>query len=115
MTTPGNGFYKYHCRYFTTDDCPSWVFVNNATCPICLARGREDELPPAAAWTASRDVMAPHVNDGILQYAHMDIAVSEQGEESLIMRSETLRRPPPPAIPVTTMMPGGKTLLATTH
>ncbi|KAK8142010.1 hypothetical protein G3M48_009487 [Beauveria asiatica] len=114
MTTPGGGFYKYHCRYFTTDDCPYWVFINNSTCARCLARGREDELPPAAAWTASRDVMAPHVNDGILQYAHMDIAVSEQGEESLVMRSETLR-PPPPAIPVTTMMPGGKTLLATTH
>ncbi|PMB71729.1 hypothetical protein BM221_001825 [Beauveria bassiana] len=102
MTSPGSGFYKYHCRYFNVHNCPEW------------AKGRENELSPAAAWAASRDFMAPHINDGILQYAHMDIAVSEQGEESFIMRSETLH-PPPPAIPVTTMMPGGKTLLATTH
>ncbi|KAM3533459.1 hypothetical protein MY4038_003245 [Beauveria bassiana] len=114
MTSPGSGFYKYHCRYFNVHNCPEWVWVNNATCPTCLAKGRENELSPAAAWAASRDFMAPHINDGILQYAHMDIAVSEHGEESFIMRSETLH-PPPPAIPVTTMMPGGKTLLATTH
>ncbi|KAM3504837.1 hypothetical protein MY10362_003310 [Beauveria mimosiformis] len=123
MTETGSGFFKYHCKYFTLQNCPEWVFINNSACAKCLttltvfaslkARGREDEPSPAAAWAASRDVMAPHVNDGILQYAHMDIAVSEHGEESLIMRSKALR--PPPAIPVTTMMPGGGTLLATTH
>ncbi|XWX01830.1 hypothetical protein V2A60_009859 [Cordyceps javanica] len=57
--------------------------------------------------------MAPHVNNGVLQYARMEIVVSDQGEESLIFRAKALR--PPPAMPVTTMMPRGSSLMASAH
>lgn len=77
------------------------------------AIGRDDEPYPASSWAVSRDIMAPHVTNGILHYAHMEVAVSDQGEESLIIRSKTLR--PPPAMPVTTMMPRGNSIMASAH
>ncbi|KAM3510729.1 hypothetical protein MY11210_005602 [Beauveria gryllotalpidicola] len=115
MTEP-SGYFQYHCKYFNSPrNCPKWVWINNAACQVCIADGFDDEPLPAATRTASRDFLAPHVNNGILQYAHMEVAVSEQGEEGLVMRSKTLRSPPPPAIPVTTMMPrGGGALVAST-
>lgn len=57
--------------------------------------------------------MAPYVKNGVLQYAHMEVTVSEQGEESLIIRSKAVR--PPPAMPVTTMMPRGGSIMASAH
>ncbi|OAR05846.1 hypothetical protein LLEC1_07537 [Akanthomyces lecanii] len=139
MSSPGGGFYKYRCKYFLSHDCKNWVWVNDTPCSTCLvsgllffscpffsivliaassrkANGRDDEKYPTAAWAAwaaSRDIMAPFVSNGILQYAHMEVAVSEQGEESLIVRSKALR--PPPAVPVTTMMPRGGSIMASAH
>lgn len=83
---------------------------------LSKANGRDDETYPTAAWAAwaaSRDIMAPYVKNGVLQYAHMEVAVSEQGEESLIVRSKVLR--PPPALPVTTVMPRGSSIMASAH
>ncbi|OAA63073.1 hypothetical protein ISF_04949 [Cordyceps fumosorosea ARSEF 2679] len=114
MSSPGGGFYKYRCKYFFTFECKNWVWVNDTPCSTCLAMGRDDEPYPASTLAAPRDIMAPHVNNGVLQYAHMEVAVSDQGEESLIFfRSKALR--PPPAMPVTTMMPRAGTLMASAH
>ncbi|KAK3371633.1 hypothetical protein B0T24DRAFT_629862 [Lasiosphaeria ovina] len=35
------GFYKYRCKYFITQNCQNWVWVNYATCACSLADGRE--------------------------------------------------------------------------
>ncbi|KAJ4155171.1 hypothetical protein LMH87_000428 [Akanthomyces muscarius] len=113
MSSPGGGFYKYRCKYFLSHDCKNWVWVNDTPCSTCLANGRDEETYPTAAWAASRDIMAPYVKNGVLQYAHMEVTVSEQGEESLIIRSKAVR--PPPAMPVTTMMPRGGSIMASAH
>ncbi|KAJ3482187.1 hypothetical protein NLG97_g7637 [Lecanicillium saksenae] len=110
MSSPGGGFYKYRCKYFLSHDCKNWVWVSDTPCSTCMAIGRDEESLPAAAWSVSRDILAPHVNNGILQYAYMKVTVSEQGEEGLIMRSKFQRAPP--AIPVTTMMPRGGSILS---
>ncbi|PHH87903.1 hypothetical protein CDD83_8256 [Cordyceps sp. RAO-2017] len=66
----GNGFYKYRCKYFISHECGNWVWVANAPCAECMARGRDSEGaggPPLPA-VSSNDVAAPCFRDGVLQY-----------------------------------------------
>ncbi|KAK3371242.1 hypothetical protein B0T24DRAFT_628211, partial [Lasiosphaeria ovina] len=35
------GFYKYRCKYFLSNNCQNWVWVNYAACAVCLTEGRE--------------------------------------------------------------------------
>ncbi|KAJ6782439.1 hypothetical protein PWT90_07996 [Aphanocladium album] len=113
MSSPGGGFYKYRCKYFLSHDCKNWVWVIDTPCSTCLAIGRDEESLRTTTWTVSRDILAPYVNNGILQYTFMEVTVSEQGEESLILRSKAQR--PPPTIPVTTLMPRGGSILSYAH
>ncbi|KFH40308.1 hypothetical protein ACRE_090300 [Hapsidospora chrysogenum ATCC 11550] len=83
------GFYKYRCKYFYSHNCPNWVWVNNSACATCLAEGREDaqlqqyrrrqqhqqaQLGHPDCATTSRDLLAPRVQDGVLQYRMMELA-----------------------------------------
>lgn len=36
LPSPPAGFFKYHCKYYYTHGCKSWVWVNNAPCAACL-------------------------------------------------------------------------------
>ncbi|KAL2016520.1 hypothetical protein VTK56DRAFT_3448 [Thermocarpiscus australiensis] len=47
------GYYKYHCKYFYTHDCPNWVYCNGHACAMCLAEGREADDTSSASHAAS--------------------------------------------------------------
>ncbi|GJN74495.1 hypothetical protein JDV02_006043 [Purpureocillium takamizusanense] len=104
----GNGFYKYRCKYFMSHNCPNWVWVANSPCASCLADGRENEQAKMPAWaTISRDIVAPRVRDGVLQYVVMELVPpTEPGE------TWTLRDKAPPAVPVTSAMPDSTGLVS---
>ncbi|KAK3364825.1 hypothetical protein B0T24DRAFT_537182 [Lasiosphaeria ovina] len=36
LTMSGSGgFYKYRCKYFYSQNCTNWVYVNGAPCAMC--------------------------------------------------------------------------------
>ncbi|KAL7798211.1 hypothetical protein V8C37DRAFT_369106 [Trichoderma ceciliae] len=79
------GFYKYRCKNFYSHNCPNWVWVNNSPCATCIAEGKDAEERAFASSlvssTVSREIVAPRVRDGILQYTIMElVAPSESGE-----------------------------------
>lgn len=62
---------------------------------------------PEWAVSVSRDIVAPRVQDGILQYVFMELVPPTEPSETW-----TLRDKPPPAVPVTSDMPGAARLLS---
>ncbi|KAK3371445.1 hypothetical protein B0T24DRAFT_680528 [Lasiosphaeria ovina] len=77
------GFYKYRCKYFLSNNCQNWVWVNYAACATCLAEGREGEeltkpgeqVDNAAPqpWRRSPDILVPRAHNGSLQYDSFEI------------------------------------------
>jgi len=71
------GYYKYRCKYWLTFNCPNWVWVNNAPCASCLAKGRENELSvPISTVPLAREVLAPRFEDGNFVYELKDIVTA---------------------------------------
>ncbi|KFG79402.1 hypothetical protein MANI_009661 [Metarhizium anisopliae] len=128
------GFYKYRCKYFYTHNCQNWVWVNKAPCATCMAEGRDDEKAPTSGWMMSRDIAVPRVQDGVLQYAMMELVAPTVPGEDWHLRDKVARihpadsvnngisaaagntsteswtigdkaARPPPAVPVTSAMP----------
>ncbi|KHO01837.1 uncharacterized protein MAM_00838 [Metarhizium album ARSEF 1941] len=116
------GFYKYRCKYFYTHNCQNW------------AEGRDDETAPTSGWMMSRDIAVPCVQDGVLQYALMELVAPAVAGEEWYLGDKTSRidpagpandaisapagntstenwtirdkaARPPPAVPVTSAMP----------
>ncbi|KND94578.1 hypothetical protein TOPH_01232 [Tolypocladium ophioglossoides CBS 100239] len=106
----GNGFYKYRCKFFISHNCPNWVWVANSPCASCLALGRENEQAKMPAWTASRDIVAPRVRDGVLQYVVMELVPPTEPGEHWTLRDKISA--PPPAVPVTSAMPDAAGLVS---
>ncbi|VUC22810.1 unnamed protein product [Clonostachys rosea] len=93
------GFYKYRCKYFYSHNCTNWVWVNNAPCASCLAEGRDEEHKPSPSWPLSRDIVAPRVRDGILQYMLMELVAPTEPGHNWTLQDKA--KPAPPAVPVT--------------
>ncbi|CAI6097037.1 hypothetical protein V2G26_016005 [Clonostachys chloroleuca] len=94
------GFYKYRCKYFYSHNCTNWVWVNNAPCASCLAEGRDEEHKQSSSWPLSRDIVAPRVRDGILQYMLMELVAPTEPGHNWTLQDKA--QPAPPAVPVTT-------------
>ncbi|KAH7040650.1 uncharacterized protein B0I36DRAFT_357921 [Microdochium trichocladiopsis] len=76
------GYYKYHCKYWWSLNCENWVYVNGSPCARCCAEGRENEQSPMALdlWRLSRDICAPRMHGGAINYTLMEIV--HHGEAS---------------------------------
>ncbi|OAA46329.1 hypothetical protein NOR_03082 [Metarhizium rileyi] len=85
------GFYKYRCKYFYTHNCQNWVWINNAPCATCMAEGRDDEEFPVPGWVMSRDIAVPRVQDGVLQYAMMELVAPSVAGDYWHLRDKTDR------------------------
>ncbi|PNY26117.1 Uncharacterized protein TCAP_03953 [Tolypocladium capitatum] len=106
----GNGFYKYRCKYFMSHNCLNWVWVANSPCASCLADGRENEQAKMPAWAVSRDIVAPRVRDGVLQYVVMELVPPTEPGEHWTLRDKISAAPP--AVPVTSTLPDAAGLVS---
>ncbi|RFU78826.1 hypothetical protein TARUN_3393 [Trichoderma arundinaceum] len=99
------GFYKYRCKNFYSHNCPNWVWVNNSPCATCIAEGKDAEERSLSASLASREIVAPRVRDGILQYTIMELVAPSESGESWTLRDKhngiAEGDQPPQAVPVT--------------
>ncbi|KAF4507188.1 hypothetical protein G6O67_005853 [Ophiocordyceps sinensis] len=99
----GNGFYKYRCKYFISHGCDNWVWVAKAPCATCLAVGRDGERADVSPLRFSRDIVAPCVRDGVLQYVVMELVPPSEPGHRWQLKDKFPG--PPPAVPVTSGMP----------
>ncbi|KAH6606726.1 hypothetical protein Trco_005879 [Trichoderma cornu-damae] len=99
------GFYKYRCKNFYSHNCPNWVWVNNSPCATCIAEGRDAEEQSFPSSTLSREIVAPRVRDGILQYTIMELVAPRECGEGWTLRDKDNgiadEDQPPQAVPVT--------------
>ncbi|KAI9897554.1 hypothetical protein N3K66_007410 [Trichothecium roseum] len=63
------GFYQYRCKYFYTYNCANWVNINGGVCTVCIAQGRDDDVPVSASLTD--DVQVPIEHNGRMTYKLM--------------------------------------------
>ncbi|KAK5997238.1 hypothetical protein PT974_02592 [Cladobotryum mycophilum] len=100
------GFYKYRCKNFYSHNCPNWVWVNNSPCATCIAEGKDNEAEVLSSWTSSKDIVVPRVRNGVLQYTLMEIVASNEPGEGWTLKDKDVSNRPPPALSVTSAMPG---------
>jgi len=114
------GFYRYHCKYFYTHNCPHWVWVNNTPCANCSvsevifvknlyglwpltirkprqAEGRDaaedSQLAQNPGWRLAREVFVPHILDGFLHYTLMEIVATGEGGSQWMLRQKRELQP----------------------
>lgn len=64
------------------------------------AEGRDEEHKQSSSWPLSRDIVAPRVRDGILQYMLMELVAPTEPGHNWTLQDKA--QPAPPAVPVTT-------------
>ncbi|KAI1337352.1 hypothetical protein F5Y15DRAFT_159492 [Xylariaceae sp. FL0016] len=81
------GYYKYRCKYFYTNQCQNWVYVNHSACANCASEGRENPGPAEAPiaipqqpqnFSYTQDVCVPRTEDGVMYYDLMEMVVTVQ-------------------------------------
>jgi hypothetical protein len=83
------GYYKYRCKYFFTANCPQWVWVNNAACAHCLAKGWDSESPMTpATLRLSRQIYVPLLENGALHYSIRDIAATSDWDHAWAIKDK---------------------------
>ncbi|KAH9885971.1 hypothetical protein F4778DRAFT_759886 [Xylariomycetidae sp. FL2044] len=106
------GYYQYRCKYFYTYDCPNWVYVNNAQCPSCAAKGRDDDdpVPDSSSWPIAKEVRVPRVEDGMIQYTMMEVVnTGGDGGKDSTVKHKTVSQAQVPATQTTSATPGAST------
>ncbi|KAI1110966.1 hypothetical protein F5Y14DRAFT_454493 [Nemania sp. NC0429] len=99
------GYYRFRCKYFLSHECPNWVYINNAVCAECSAKGRDAEPAPSQASTTGypTQICVPHVVGGVLYYTLMEVeTVQTDGVSTYWIVRYTANKPAQPQAPATT-------------
>ncbi|PQE28843.1 hypothetical protein CJF30_00003857 [Rutstroemia sp. NJR-2017a BBW] len=80
------GYYKYRCKYWLTFNCPNWVWVNDAPCASCLAKGRDNEISvPISTAPLAREGLTPRFEDGNFLYVLKEIVTAGEVDSGWVV------------------------------
>ncbi|KAI1199351.1 hypothetical protein F5X97DRAFT_341707 [Nemania serpens] len=99
------GYYRFRCRFFLTHNCQNWVYIRDAVCAECSAKGRDAQ--PAASQAPmmgySTQICVPRVEGGVLYYTLMEVeTVQTNGVSSYWIVRYAADKPAQTQAPATT-------------
>ncbi|PQE27812.1 hypothetical protein CJF32_00010106 [Rutstroemia sp. NJR-2017a WRK4] len=84
------GYYKYRCKYWLTFNCPNWVWVNDAPCASCLAKGRDNEISvPIRTSLLVREFLTPRFEDDDFLDVLKEVITAGEVDSGWVMNSSS--------------------------